>query len=155
VGEVGSPAEAQPREESPAGDPPDWGRSAVVPGQDHDEEAGGPLDSPTTLMASGVGSARAGPRAVPSTQVGSDPAPPAGDGPVPSPVHPAVPGYTIEGELGRGGMGVVYLARQVRLNRPCALKMVLAGAHAGAEAVARFLAEAEVVANLRHPQVVQ
>ena len=67
-------------------------------------------------------------------------------------VVPAIAGYEILGELGRGGMGVVYQARQVRLNRPCVLKMILAGAHAGAEAVVRFLAEAEAVARLQHPQ---
>ncbi len=68
---------------------------------------------------------------------------------------PAVPGYEILGELGRGGMGVVYRARQVRLNRPCVLKMILGGGHAGAEAGARFLAEAEAVARLQHANVVQ
>jgi len=68
---------------------------------------------------------------------------------------PAIDGYEILGKLGRGGMGVVYRARQVRLNRSCVLKMILGGAHAGAEAVARFLAEAEAVARLQHPNIVQ
>src|SRR5579864_5486466 len=62
---------------------------------------------------------------------------------------PAIDGYEILGELGRGGMGVVYRARQVRLNRPCALKMILAGGHADTLATVRFLAEAEVVARLQ------
>jgi eukaryotic-like serine/threonine-protein kinase len=64
-------------------------------------------------------------------------------------------GYEVLGELGRGGMGVVYLARRLMLNRLCALKMILAGAHAGAETALRFLAEAETVARLRHPNIVQ
>ena len=58
-------------------------------------------------------------------------------------------------ELGRGGMGVVFKAIADRLNRLVALKMILAGDLAGPEASARFLTEAESVARLQHPQVVQ
>ena len=52
-------------------------------------------------------------------------------------------------------MGVVYKARQIRLNRLCALKIALPGEHNGAESRARFLAEAETIARLRHPNIVQ
>ncbi len=68
---------------------------------------------------------------------------------------PTVAGYEVIGEVGRGGMGVVYEARNVRLNRPCALKMILAGVHASPESAVRFLVEAEASARLRHPNIVQ
>ena len=68
---------------------------------------------------------------------------------------PKIPGYVVLEELGRGGMGVVFKATAERLNRIVALKMILAGDLAGPEASARFLTEAEAVARLQHPQVVQ
>ncbi len=74
----------------------------------------------------------------------------------PGPVGiPSVPGFDVFGELGRGGMGVVYKARQVSLNRLVALKMILSGSQAGLAERARFRREAEAVAALHHPNIVQ
>jgi tetratricopeptide (TPR) repeat protein len=66
-----------------------------------------------------------------------------------------VAGYELVGELGRGGMGVVYKALQTRLKRIVALKMILAGPHAAPEHRSRFRGEVEAVARLHHPNIVQ
>ena len=68
---------------------------------------------------------------------------------------PRIRGYEVQGVLGHGGMGVVYKAWHRRLNRPVALKMLLAGPYARPEELERFLREAEAVAGLRHANIVQ
>ncbi len=85
------------------------------------------------------------------------PTPLAADAPTPPPgaALPTVPGYEVEAVLGRGGMGVVFRTRHLRLNRVVALKMMLAGAYAGPHERERFRREAEAVGRLLHPNVVQ
>src|SRR5262245_34253932 len=67
---------------------------------------------------------------------------------------PDIPGYAVEAVIARGGMGVVYKARHLRLNRPAAIKMILGGRYHDPIARVRFLVEAEAVAALDHPHVV-
>ncbi|MFG0316704.1 MAG: protein kinase, partial [Planctomycetota bacterium JB042] len=69
-------------------------------------------------------------------------------------VRPSIPGYDVQAVLGRGGMGVVFRARQHSLSRPVALKMMLADAYASGSEVQRFLREADALSQIRHPNIV-
>ena len=80
---------------------------------------------------------------------------PRSEGAAPQSALPEVPGYEILGELGRGGMAVVYQARQLQPNRIVALKMIRAIEHAGPTERLRFQIETEAVARLQHPHIVQ
>jgi eukaryotic-like serine/threonine-protein kinase len=81
---------------------------------------------------------------------------PDGIRPLPPPGElPQISGYRVDGVLGSGGMGVVYRAWDLRLDRAVALKMLLAGAQARPNELERFLREAQAVAALRHPNIVQ
>ncbi len=79
----------------------------------------------------------------------------------PAPASPArasvvrLGNYEILGELGRGGMGVVYHARHLKLRHDVALKMILAAGHASRQELARFQLEAAAVARLQHPNIVR
>jgi serine/threonine protein kinase/WD40 repeat protein len=67
----------------------------------------------------------------------------------------AIPGYELLEELGRGGMGVVFKARHLQLNRIVALKMILSGELASEQERERFRAEAETIARIQHPNIIQ
>jgi serine/threonine protein kinase len=68
---------------------------------------------------------------------------------------PDIPGYQVEEVIGQGGMGIVLRARHLKLNRFIALKMLLSGAYASRTDRTRFIREAEAVATLSHPHIVQ
>jgi tRNA A-37 threonylcarbamoyl transferase component Bud32 len=74
--------------------------------------------------------------------------------PVPSAPALAIPGYEIHEILGRGGMGIVYRARQTALRRDVAIKTIRSGAAADADEQSRFRREAEAIGRLQHPHVV-
>ena len=69
--------------------------------------------------------------------------------------QPVIPGYEIIRELGRGGMGVVYEARQERLNRLVAVKVLLGGRYATVTSQARFKAEVDAIGRMQHPNLIQ
>jgi serine/threonine protein kinase/WD40 repeat protein len=99
----------------------------------------------------------AGLRPLPSAERATLPPATRGDPASPPPTErwPALPGYEVLGELGRGGMGVVYLARHLALRRTVALKLIRRGAEARAEELLRFRREALAAARLQHPNIVQ
>ena len=68
---------------------------------------------------------------------------------------PEIPGYDVEAELGRGGMGVVYRARKRETGAVLALKMIVCGRDATFQDLARFRVEAEAMACLNHPNIVK
>src|SRR4029434_4388198 len=87
-----------------------------------------------------------------------DPASTVARGPTPVDEHaplPKIPGYRVDSLIGRGGMGVVYRAHHLSLNRAVAIKMLLGGAHAQPHERLRFAREAEAVAGLGHSHIVQ
>ncbi len=112
-------------------------------------------DSLAAFLADHAHMRRAIPAPGPRPRMKSATLPPNGPRPVAPPLGSIkyFGDYELLEEIARGGMGVVYRARQVSLNRVVAVKMILAGAYAGDRDVQRFRAEAEAAANLDHPNI--
>jgi serine/threonine protein kinase len=108
-----------------------------------------PNSSVARQPAPGVPSRQTSPNG-PASAMALDPSEPASAG-----QFPAVPGHEVSGVLGIGGTGIVYKARQIKLNRLVALKMLTTGGGAEPERLARFRTEAQAVARLHHVNIVQ
>ena len=118
----------------------------------------GPPATPRRAVPTPVGTARSATPAGPAVSP-SRPLPPSTPRTTPSGDQaaglPIVAGYAILNELGRGGMGVVHKARQEKLKRLVALKMISMHPPGDRQELSRFQAEAEAVARLHHPNIVQ
>src|SRR5262249_7463975 len=121
--------------------------------------------TPSPKLTAGPGTETPPMRRAPPALSGQPTGPPLGDSAAgllvdttatpPSPARVNIPGYEILGELGRGGMGVVYQARHLALNRVVALKMIRDSSLGGETERARFKREAEAIARLQHGHIVQ
>jgi serine/threonine-protein kinase len=170
----GAPDDGNTRNEGdlkvvPAGTQPDSGGPVVNSDTDRNARFPGlpPTDQDVTgLPPAGPGETRTAGIGTSADRLSFDSVTTAPFGSLPSTEHdyalgksealgPRIPGYRILGVLGRGGMGLVYSAHHLALDRRVALKVVLGGDHASDEQRVRFLTEARAVAQLLHPNIVQ